>query len=106
MLAIFENYIINYIMSKRAVLLAIHNFSDLKTLAYNAKIRFSLKIYGTSSILVRIHCFFSLFHLYLKHIYFFIFSLCFFYTKTHMLTGLFAMFCLGQINQKPSLIHH
>ena len=43
-LAIFDNIIIiNYIMSKRDVLLMIHNFSELKSLANNAKIRSSLK---------------------------------------------------------------
>ena len=42
-LAIFDNYIIKYIMSKRVVLLAIHNFSKLKSLTNNAKIRSSLK---------------------------------------------------------------
>ena len=34
-------------MSKRDVLLAIHNFSELKNLAYNAKIRTSLKFLRT-----------------------------------------------------------
>ena len=43
-LAIFNNYIKNYIMSKRDVLLlAIYNFSKLKSLADNGKIRSSLK---------------------------------------------------------------
>ena len=32
-------------MSKWEALLAIHNFSELKSLAYNAKIRTSLKFY-------------------------------------------------------------
>ena len=41
--AIFDNYIINYIISMRDVLLAINNFSKLKSLANNAKIRSSLK---------------------------------------------------------------
>ena len=39
----FDNYIINYIISMRDVLLAINNFSKLKSLANNAKIRSSLK---------------------------------------------------------------
>ena len=34
---------IKYIMFTRDVLLAIHNLSELKSLANNAKIRFSLK---------------------------------------------------------------
>ena len=39
---IFINYIINYITSKRDVLLTIHNFSDVKSLANNAKVLSSL----------------------------------------------------------------
>ena len=42
-LAIFDKFIIKHIVSKRNVLLAIHNFSELKSLAKNAKIRFWLK---------------------------------------------------------------
>ena len=38
-----HDYIRNYLMSKWDVLLAIHNFSELKSLANNAKIRSSLK---------------------------------------------------------------
>ena len=40
---ILDNVIINFIMIKWGVLFAIHNFSDLKSLANNAKIRSSLK---------------------------------------------------------------
>ena len=36
-------YMIKHIISKQDVLLAIHNFSDLKNLAFNAKFRSSLK---------------------------------------------------------------
>ena len=39
----FDNFIIKYIMSEWDVLLAIHNFSELKSLADNAKIRSLLK---------------------------------------------------------------
>ena len=42
-LAILEKYIIEHIISKQDVLLAIHNFSEMKSLAINAQIRFSLK---------------------------------------------------------------
>ena len=42
-LVISDNYVIKYIMSKQDVMLAIHNLSNLKSLANNAKIRFSLK---------------------------------------------------------------
>ena len=42
-LTIFANNIINYILSQRDVLLAVHNLSELKSLAYNAKIKSSLK---------------------------------------------------------------
>ena len=42
-LVIFYNCILKHIISKRGVLLAIHNFSDLKNLANDAKIRFLLK---------------------------------------------------------------
>ena len=42
-LAIFDNYIIKYIMSKQDLLLEILNFSELKSLANNAKIRSWLK---------------------------------------------------------------
>ena len=43
MLAILDKYIIGHIMSKRDVLLAIHNYSELKGFAINAIIRSLLK---------------------------------------------------------------
>ena len=42
------NYIVKFIISKRGVFLALHNFSELKILADNAKIRLLLKLYGIS----------------------------------------------------------
>lgn len=41
-MAIFDSYIIKYIMFERVVLLTIHNFSVLKSLANNAKLKFLL----------------------------------------------------------------
>ena len=37
-LSTFDNHIINYIISKWDVLLVIHNFSELRSLANNAKL--------------------------------------------------------------------
>ena len=51
---IFDIFIINYIMSKQDALLAIHNFSELKSLANNGKIRSSLKF-----LLIRYHIWWS-----------------------------------------------
>lgn len=41
-MAIFDSYIIKYIMFERDVLLTIHSFSVLKSLANNAKLKFLL----------------------------------------------------------------
>ena len=40
---VFDNYILNHFLSKRDVLFAIDNFSELKSLTNRAKIRSSLK---------------------------------------------------------------
>ena len=44
-LTIFDNYIINYIISTRDELLAINNLSELMSLAYHAKIYPRLNFY-------------------------------------------------------------
>ena len=43
MFEFFNNCILKHIISRQCELLAIHNFSDLKNLANDAKIRFLLK---------------------------------------------------------------
>ena len=52
-LAIFDKYFIENIVSKRNVLLAIHNFSGLKSLANNSNIRSSLKFLLIQYLLLR-----------------------------------------------------